>query len=178
MDSDSECGSGYNTEEEKIAYAASSVGIGKRKRKKIMATTTQPTASASDDSCCSSSKKGVKAPTRLTEVTDRTMQTLEKEHPGVFVKKVCGTAAPTNVLCTVCNSTINIAYGTKECSNHVGTKKHVNNIKARKGQKDLFSSGMSKPHEKKDPALDAEIIMSQWIAGSNLPFVKATELVQ
>ena len=127
----------------------------------------------------SSNKKKKKASTRLTNVTDRTLVTLERKHPGVFVK-ASGHASSPMVLCSFCNSTVDIACGTKQCDSHVRTKKHARNVSVREGQKDLFSSGLKRNASdgEKDVVLDAEIILSQWIAGNNLPFVKTTELVQ
>lgn len=119
-------------------------------------------------------------------VSDSVIAHLEEKYPGVFVKVKAGMddgRAPTptsaKVKCTVCNCKVNVGSGSKDAVSHATTSKHVKNLKGKEGQRDLFSSGLRKvTGEEKDPVLDGEILISQWIAGSNLPFTKATELMQ
>ena len=121
-------------------------------------------------------KKRAVPVTRLSGISDKTLDTLQQKHPGVFIK--CRLKSGLYVSCTLCNTSINLASGTKEADNHTMTAKHSKNAKARKGQRDLFNTGMKSTGTQSSPQLNAEIILSQWIAGSNLPFVKATELTR
>ena len=131
-------------------------------------------------------------PGGATAVSKRTLETLEECHPGIFVKgqpdqirsstsgnKKSNKRPPAFVLCTVCNSHVNISSGTKDADNHVKTAKHQISVSGKKGQRDLFTCGVSKSKsDAEDPVLKAELLLSQFVAGCNLPFVKCTELVR
>lgn len=139
----------------------------------------------SDDSSGSqpaTSKPKVKKQIRLTKVSERSLNTLEKQHPGVFVKcKKSNVSTKPKVICTVCNIEINLACGLKDAANHVKTTKHQNSVQAKKGQQDLFSVGCSKRSRDDcngNAVLDAEMMLSQFIAASNLSFATAPKLVK
>ena len=115
---------------------------------------------------------------RLAGISSYVIDSLEKQHPGVFLVKK---RSEPFVTCTKCNVTVSIKCGVKDANAHCKSAKHQKALAASKGQVDLFSSGMDKKRNQpieEDEVLNAEILMSQFISSANIGFNRSQEFLR
>ena len=127
-----------------------------------------------DDAVVSASKKRKKS---FATMSSRTPAYLEKNHTGVFIKSSDEKQEKPLVICSVCNTSVNISAVTKDATAHIKTSKHQSAVRARRGQQDLFASRYQ-PIDIPDSTTNAEMLLSQFIATSNISFATSTNLVQ